>query len=186
MSIYKNLFIVERKKMNALNQRILNRYNVNWGKLEPFSYYSGEDLIILAFSTNLSNRTTRQLHMSEVIDSHLQLVCNMKLLYCQGIFKLEEFNTNLREFIPFTMATLKIMLSKLYKNPQVIWHKNIDPFIIVEAHKKGLVYNFSDHLYNIKNKANVVLPKIMTKVIGKIRPPQSRYLTWDRLIYIKQ
>ena len=81
MSIYKNLFIVERKKMNALNQWILNRYNVNWGKLEPFSYYSGEDLIILAFPTNLSNRyfhrTIRQLHMSEVIDSHLQLVCNM-------------------------------------------------------------------------------------------------------------
>lgn len=189
MSVYKNLFIVERKKMNALNQRILNRYNVKWGKLEPFTYSSGEDLIILAFPTKM--------HMSELIDSHLQLVCNMKLLYCQGIFKVEEFNTNLREFVPFTMTTLKIMLCQLYKNPQVIWGRNIEPFIILEAHKKGLLYNFSDHVDVIKKRPmpnvmpnvmpnNVVLPKLTTKVIGKPRPPPPRYLTWDRLVYLKQ
>ena len=176
MSVYKNLFIVERKKMNALNQRILNRYNVKWGKLEPFTYASGEDLIILAFSTKV--------HISELIDSYLQLVCNMKLLYCQGMFKVEEFNTNLMEFVPITMTTVKIMLCQLYKNPQVIWDKNIEPFIILEAHKKGLLYNFSEHVDVIKKKLvpnaapNLVLSKLTTKVIGKPKPPSHpRYLT---------
>ena len=83
------------------------------------------------------------------------------------------------------------MLCQLYKNPQLIWHKNIDPLIIVEAHKKGLLYNFSDHVATIKKKPNVVpnvvvLPKLTTKVIGKPCPPPPRYVTWDRLVYAKQ
>ena len=183
MSVYKNLFIVERKKMNALSQMIFDRYNVNWGRLEPFSYSSGEDLIILAFPTT-------KVYMSELFDSHLQLVCNMKLLCSQGLFKMEEFNTNLREFIPSTLTTLKIMLYQLYKNPKVIWYKNIDPLIIIGAHKKGLVYNFRDHVATLQNKPNVVpnfvLPKLTTKIIGKTPPPLPRYVTWDRLVYAKQ
>lgn len=178
MSIYKNLFIVERKKMNALSQRIFNRYKINWGSPEPFTYSSGEELIILAFSTKL--------HRAKLFYSHLQLVCNMKLLCSQGIFKVEEFNTNLKKFVPFTLTTLKIMLCQLYKNPQVIWHKNIEPFIILEVQKKGLLYNFSDHVDTIKKKPNIVLPKLTTKVIGKPRPPPLRYVTWDRLVYVKQ
>lgn len=179
MSVYKNLFIVERKKMNPLSQRIFNRYNINWGILEPFTYSSGEDLIILSFQTTL--------RMSKLFDSHLPLVCTMKLLYSQGIYKVEEFNTNSLKFVPFTLTSLKIMLCQLYKNPQVIWHKNIDPLIIVEAHKKDLLYNLSDHVATIKKKPNVVvLPKLTTKVIGKPRPPPPRYVTWDRLVYAKQ
>ena len=186
MSVYKNLFIVERKKNNALSQKILKRYKATWGILEPFTYSSGEDLIILSFTTKV--------YMSEIVDSNCsyQLVCNMKLLCSQGIFKVEEINTNLREFVPFTMTTVKIMLCQLYKNPQVIWHKNIEPFIILEAHKKGLLYNFSEHVDVIKKRPmanvmpNVGLPKLTTKVIGKPRPPPPRYLTWDRLVYVKQ
>ena len=215
MYVYKNLFIVERKKNNALTQRILKRYKASWGVLEPFTYSSGEDMIILCF--------TSKVHMSKIANPNCryELVCKMKLLCSKGIFKVEEFNTNLREFVPFTMTTLKIMLFKLYKNPQVVWDKNIESFIILEAHKKGLLYNFSEHVDVIKKRPmpnvipnvmsnvipnvmpnvipnvipnvmpnvipnNVVLAKLTTKVIGKPRPPPPRYLTWDRLVYVKQ
>lgn len=183
MYVYKNLFIVERKKNNALTQRILNRYKVTWGILEPFTYSSGEDLLILSFTTNV--------YMSEIVDSNCryELVCNMKLLCSKKIFKVKEFNTNLREFVRFTMTTVKIMLCKLYKNPYLIWPKNIEPFIILEAHKKGLLYNFREHIDMIKKRhvvPNIVWSKLTTKVIEKSRHPPVRYLTWDRLVYVKQ
>ena len=187
MYVYKNLFIVKRNTINALSQRILKRYNISWYKTDPFSYSSGEDLIILAF--------TNKLQMLDIVDSECACVFigNMELLYSQGIFKVAEFNTGYIQFIPFIMTTLKIMLCKFYKNPVVIWDKNIAPFIIDQAHKKGLLYNFNDHSNIIKTQPKSdpkvvpnVLPKITPKVNEETLTTPTIYLTWDRLMYLKQ